>query len=199
MSLKVCTPTASGERGRMREFIVGRIGLACISISMAAAGAAAQTSKQIVDARAVLATEAAHTGSSVKAAVVAQVTPGFHINDHQPTLDYLIPTELKFEPSGLLAVDKIVYPKGEPQKFTFSDTPLSVYEGTIALGAVLTVAQTATPGTYSLKGKLSYQACNDHACLPPASVPVSLSIKVVPRNVPLKRVNADVFNKIQFD
>ncbi len=147
----------------------------------------------------VLATEAAHPGSLVKAAVVAQVAAGFHINDHKPTLDYLIPTELKLDATPRLGVDKVVYPKGELKKFAFSDVALSVYEGKVLVGTTLKIPKVVPPGTYIIQGKLTYQACNDHACLPPASVPVSLTVKVVPRSVSLKAANADVFNKIQFD
>ena len=55
------------------------------------------------------------------------------------------------------------------------------------------------PGKKTIKGKLAYQACNEHACLPPTSVPLSITVKVVPRGVTLKRVHTDVFDKIQFD
>ena len=95
-----------------------------------------------------------------------------------------------------MAIERVVYPKGEAKKFAFADEPLSVYEGTLVVGAKLKVAPTVPPGSYALKGKLTYQACNDHACLPPASVPVALALKVVDKSVPLKRVNADVFGKI---
>ncbi len=147
----------------------------------------------------VLATDAAHPGSTVEAAVEAQIASGYHINDHHPSLDYLIPTELQLEPSKQASVEKVVYPKGEPQKFAFADGPLSVYEGSLLVGARLKVPTGLAPGTYTLKGKLAYQACNDHACLPPASAPLTLTLKVVDRGVPLKRVNADVFRKITFN
>ena len=151
----------------------------------------------VVEAHALLSTDAAHPGSTLKAAVEARIAPGYHINDHHPSLDYLIPTELKLEPTKQVEIEKVVYPKGEAKKFAFADAPLSVYEGALVVGAKLKVAPTVPPGSYALKGKLTYQACNDHACLPPASVPVTLALKVVDKSVPLKRVNADVFGKIE--
>ena len=66
-------------------------------------------------------------------------------------------------------------------------------------GADLQIARGVPPGMVTLKGKLSYQACNDHACLPPASVPVSLTVKVVARNVRLKPVDPEMFDRIKFD
>jgi DsbC/DsbD-like thiol-disulfide interchange protein len=131
--------------------------------------------------------------------VLAQVVAGFHINDHKPSLDYLIPTELKLEPSDQFTVKTVVYPKGSPKKFAFSDVPLSVYEGKVAVGTLLQAGKAVPAGTYTLKAKFAYQACNDHACLPPTSVPLTVSIKIVPRNVTLKPVESDVFQRIKFE
>jgi thioredoxin:protein disulfide reductase len=155
---------------------------------------AAQTEAPVVGARMVLATDAVHPGSPAQAAVVAQIAAGYHINDHKPSLDYLIPTELKLEPDKPVEVTKIDYPKGELVKLAFSDSPLSVYQGKIVVGATLKIAPATAPGSYTVKGKFAYQACNDHACFPPTSVPVTLAVKVVGRQVPLKAVNTDVFN-----
>lgn len=171
----------------------------CAFVVFAASAAAGQTSNPVVEAKLVLTTSGVHAGEAVKAAVVAQVTPGYHINDHKVTQDYLIPTELKLEPSKKLDVVKVVYPKGEMKKFAFMDVPLSVYEGTVYVGAILKFARATPPGAYTVKGNLSYQACNDHACLPPANAPFSLAVKLVPRRVALKRVNSEVLNKVQFD
>jgi thioredoxin:protein disulfide reductase len=155
---------------------------------------AAQTNALVVEARMVLATDAVHPGSVAQAAVVAQITSGYHINDHKPSLDYLIPTELKLESDKPVEVTKIDYPKGELVKLAFSDTPLSVYQGKIVVSTTLKVAPSTAAGSYTVKGKFAYQACNDHACFPPTSVPVTLDVKVVGRDVVVKRVNADVFN-----
>lgn len=159
----------------------------------------AQNKNPVVEARAVIATDAAHANSPIKLAVVAQVAAGYHINDHKPSLDYLIPTEIKVDPSDRFTVKNVVYPKGAPKKFEFSDVPLSVYEGPIVVGAVLQSAKVVPAGTYTLKGKFAYQACNDHSCLPPTSVPFTVAIKIVPGNVPLKPVEPNVFQRIKFE
>jgi len=158
-----------------------------------------QNANSVVEARAVMATDAAHANSPVKLAVLAQVAAGFHINDHKPSLDYLIPTELKLEPSDQFTVKTVVYPKGSPKKFAFSDVPLSVYEGKVVVGTLLQAGKAVPAGTYTLKAKFAYQACNEHACLPPTSVPLTMSIKIVPRNVTLKPVESDVFQRIKFE
>ena len=178
----------------MRRIILGSISLlAAISLS------AGQNSNHVVEVQALMATDAIHSGSRAKAAVVAQITPGYHINDHNPSLDYLIPTDLKLEVSKQISLAGVFFPKGSLNKFAFSDAPLSVYEGKLVVGTLVKVAKGVPPGTYKLEGKFSYQACNDHACLPPASVPLALTIKVVGPNVPLKRHNADVFDKLKYE
>jgi DsbC/DsbD-like thiol-disulfide interchange protein len=159
----------------------------------------AQISNPVVEAHAVVATDAGHSDSPVKIAVLARVAAGYHINDHKPSLEYLIPTELKLDPSDQFTVNKMVYPKGTLKKFVFSDVPLSVYEGTVVVGALLEAGKNLAPGTYTLNAKFAYQACNDHACLAPTHVPLSVIIKIVPPNVPLKTVESDVFRRIKFE
>jgi DsbC/DsbD-like thiol-disulfide interchange protein len=159
----------------------------------------APSDNSVVQARAVMSTDAAHANSPLKLAVLAEVAAGYHINDHKPSLDYLIPTELKVDPSDRFTVKTLVYPKGTLKTFAFSDVPLSVYEGTVVVGALLQVGKAVAAGTYTLKAKFAYQACNNHACLPPASVPLSVSIKVVPPDVPLKPLESNVFRRIKFE
>jgi hypothetical protein len=158
-----------------------------------------QGNSPIVEAHAVTATDAAHADSAAKVAIVAQVAPGYHINDHKPSLDYLIPTKFVADSSDQFSVKNIAYPKGSLKKFPFSDVPLSVYEGSVVVGIMLQVGKDVPVGTYALKGKFAYQACNEHACLPPTSVPVTIDIKVVPHQVSLKSVNKNVFQRIKFE
>lgn len=176
-----------------------RLILAGISLLTAVTLSPAQDSNHIVEVRALLATDATHPGSTAKAAVVAQIAPGYHINDHKPSLEYLIPTELKLDASKHVNLEGVSFPNGSLKKLAFSDSPLSVYEGRLVVGALLKVAKGAQPGAYKLEGKFSYQACNDHACLPPASIPLALTVRIVSASVPLKRQNADVFNKLKFE
>jgi DsbC/DsbD-like thiol-disulfide interchange protein len=168
----------------MKTILLGGT-LAC----MAALWASGQVVGQVVHAKVTMAPEAARPNSVIRAAVVAEVAPGYHINDHHPSLDYLIPTEVKLEPSKQLTVQDITYPKGVLKKFAFSDTLVSVYEGTVRVDVALQVERGTPPGNYKVNGQLAYQACNDHACLPPATVPLLFSFKVVRRGAPVRRSN----------
>ncbi|HZT71358.1 MAG TPA: protein-disulfide reductase DsbD domain-containing protein [Terriglobia bacterium] len=180
----------------MRSFAVR---LMTASLLLLVAGPAfASGGPQVVSAQVFLATDAVHAGQAAKAAVVARIRPGYHINDHKPSLDYLIPTRLTFQGSPVLKVEAITYPQGKPMKFDFLDSPISVYEGEVHVVSILKVDRAAKPGTYPLSGKFMYQACNDHACLAPTSVPLELKVRVVPASVPLKAANAEVFKTVSF-
>lgn len=154
-----------------------------------------QNVQPIVKAKMVLATDAVHPGSTARTAVIAQIAPGYHINDHQPTLKYLIPTELKFRPENTFRVENISYPKGKLQKFEFAENGLSVYEGRLVIPAQLKIASSARAGDYRLSGQVTYQACNASACFPPASANFTLLVRVVSHRVPLKPSNSAVFDK----
>jgi hypothetical protein len=168
-------------------------------VFFAAASWAGQGAAPIVTARTVLETDAAHPGSLLEAAVLAQIAPGYHINDHKPPLDYLIPSALKMETNPRIALDSVNYPEGTPLKLAFSDKPISVYQGALVIRAKLKIAASTPPGIYNLKGKFAYQACNDHECFPPTSVAVEMAVKVVGPGVRLKRANPDVFKRVKFE
>lgn len=183
---------------RVNNQSVGAIRSILLILVVATARVWAQSGSPVVSAHAVSATDAVHADSPVKLAVLAEVAAGYHINDHKPSLDYLIPTKVVLEPSDKFTVKNVDYPHGTPVKFAFSDVPLSVYQGKLTVGVLLQAGSALAPGTYTLKAKFAYQACSDHSCLAPTSVPVAISLKVVPKNVPLKAVEPDVFKRISF-
>jgi thiol:disulfide interchange protein DsbD len=174
--------------------VVLALGLACL----ASPGAHAQKPPVVVSARLLLASQGAHPQSLVKAAVVAHVKAGYHINAHHPSLNYLIPTEVQFDRSSAASVERVIYPAGRLVRFAFSDTPLAVYEGDVLIGLVLRLGRPDASTEIQLRGKLSYQACNNHACMAPTSVPVTLAVPILPSGVALKPLHTTVFSKIRF-
>jgi DsbC/DsbD-like thiol-disulfide interchange protein len=170
----------------------------CLFLLLAPGGASAGGNDAVVEVRTFWGASAVHPGQAVRLAVVATIAPGYHINDHKPSLDYLIPTEINFAKTPSWNAEKEVYPRGNPRKFAFLDSSISVYEGETRIGAVLRAARSLRPGNYKLRGDFSYQACNDHACLPPAKVPFDIAIQVVPASVPVMPANSEVFKKINF-
>lgn len=132
-------------------------------------------------------------GRSFELAVVLKIRPGFHINAREVSADYLIPTDLRIDlPAGFKA-GETSYPKGSPQKFAFSKTPLNVYAETATIRVPLTVQADAPLGPVKLPLKLRYQACSMEVCLPPVTLDVGASFSVAAAGATAKPVHPEVF------
>ncbi len=117
-------------------------------------------------------------GGTVTLRAEIAIERGWHVNSHQPTFDYLIPTEVTLElPSGF-DPPRIDYPPGEMKRFAFADQPISVYEGTVIV-PVRVMAPASTPaGKLTIPATLRYQACNDRLCLPPVNTAARVEVEI---------------------
>jgi thiol:disulfide interchange protein DsbD len=105
---------------------------------------------------------------------------GWHVNSHTPSEDYLIPTSVELGPAAGVTFSPPAYPAGESKKFSFSQTPLSVYEGSLTILVEGRVDDRAAPGERTLAGKLAFQPCSTTQCLAPASVAFAAPFVVTP-------------------
>jgi hypothetical protein len=119
----------------------------------------------------------AKRGSSVQAKLKVSIQPGFHANSNTPSEDYLIPMKLTWTP-GPLESPTVTYPKGQMEKYEFSDKPISVYTGNFELTTSFKVPANAPVSPAVMSGKLRYQACNNKSCFPPKTVEVKLPVQV---------------------
>ncbi|MGA2390974.1 MAG: protein-disulfide reductase DsbD domain-containing protein [Candidatus Sulfotelmatobacter sp.] len=109
-----------------------------------------------------------------------RVPPGYHINSNTPKSEFLIPTQLKMDLPTDIVLGKIDYPAGEDLVFPFQpDEKLSVYTGDFTVAVAVHPLHSVTPGKYIMHGVLRYQACDNAACYPPKTLPVSFDVKVV--------------------
>ena len=137
-----------------------------------------------------------YPGSEFKVAIKLNIAETWHINSDKPKEDFLVPTELNLnELSGFQLVKK-AYPEAKEYKFSFSDTPLSVWEGEFYIGAIIKVDENVQPGNYNLVFNLDYQACNNQSCLAPTSVSDTLLIEVADKSTPVNQINQEIFEKI---
>ena len=147
----------------------------------------------VVKARAYVSLEPVPRGHAFDLAVVAQTRPGFHINAHKVTGEYLIPTALEAElPPGFRALETI-YPPGVLRKFKFSPEKLRVYEGRFTLRMKLEAAPDAPLGPRQIPLLLHYQACNQEACLPPVKIPVTAALEIAPPGTSARAAHPDIF------
>ena len=122
-----------------------------------------------------------HSGVSIAGAgevrvpIAVRVRRGYHINSNRPNEPYLIPTSLSWDDSPFV-VESVDYPPAEEVQYDFSDTPLAVYSSRIE---IVTTFRVASPpeDLRELRGLFRFQACNDKACLPPRTIPVSVPVR----------------------
>ena len=118
-------------------------------------------------------------GGSADSALKIDLRGGYHVNSSTPAEDYLIPLKLTWNPGSMQATGTN-FPKPEMHKYSFSDTPLSVYTSGFEIVTHFKAPAKAAPGPSTITGKLRYQACNDHMCLPPKTLDVKLDVEIAP-------------------
>jgi Thiol:disulfide interchange protein DsbD, N-terminal len=117
-------------------------------------------------------------GKEFQIAVVMKIRDGFHVNARKKSAEYLIATDLKTDGATGFKIGDVTYPEGELHTFSFSKTPLNVYERTVILKVPVTVASDAPAGAQHIPLKLRYQACSNEVCLPPVTLPVDAVVNV---------------------
>jgi cytochrome c biogenesis DsbD-like protein len=132
-------------------------------------------------------------GKEFQIAVVMKIRDGFHVNARKKSAEYLIATDLKTDGATGFKMGDVTYPEGELRTFTFSKTPLNVYEKTIVLKMPVTVSADAPTGTQHIPLKLRYQACNNEVCLPPVTLPVDATVNVTASAGAAHPAHPDVF------
>ena len=118
-------------------------------------------------------------GGTIRAAVIIDIHEGWHSNSHTPKDKYLKPTILKIDAMEGVTPGEIIYPPAKDVNLPISDSPVSVYEGKVAIGFPLTFADSMQPGAVTVKGTLNIQACNDKTCASPSSITIEIPIKVL--------------------
>jgi thiol:disulfide interchange protein DsbD len=149
--------------------------------------------KDVVSPTAYASLDPVARSSSFQIAVVLKIREGFHINARQPSADYLIATDLRADlPAGFKA-GEISYPKGELRKFSFSKTPLNVYENKVIIRMPIDALPDAPAGVAHIPLKLRYQACSTDACLPPVTLPVDVAVNITETKSAARPAHPELF------
>ncbi len=127
------------------------------------------------------------------------IGPEWHINASPANDEFLIPTRLEIATDALpFHVLDIVYPEALMVSLGFSASDVAVYSESALIGALVKADASLKPGTYALKGTVTFQACNDISCLPPESRDLEITIVVVESERETREINTDVFEAIRF-
>ncbi len=137
-------------------------------------------------------------GGTIDLAVVLRMTPHWHVNAHEVSDEYLIPTTVAVEAPPGMTVRAIVYPAAVEKTLSFSDKPLKLYEDAAYIGIRVAVPSDAEPGDRTFKASVTYQPCDNVKCIAPATETLDIPVRVSPAAEAIDAVHAEVFEKIDF-
>jgi thiol:disulfide interchange protein DsbD len=187
-------PKDRGQRMPRPLVRMGFLALAVLAVNALAQDNAYPPAASVLQPKAYVSLQPVPAGRSFEVAVVAKISPGFHINAHVPSEDYLIPTKIVADlPPGLLVVET-TYPHGVMRAFRFSKTPLRVYEGSFTVRMKMRATGTAPLGPQKIGLTVGYQACNQDACLPPTKLSVTADLEIAAVDTPAHPVHSDIFS-----
>lgn len=135
-------------------------------------------------------------GSDAQFVIILGIQEGWHLNAHNPTLDYLIGVDLNIDANDHAVVSDIQYPQPLQMQFSFAQDVLDVYEGNTAILLNMKTSEDLKPGNYSITGSLTVQACSDKVCLPPANVELGFPIQIG-NQTSANSEHADLFTELE--
>ena len=136
-----------------------------------------------------------HPNSKLKIALKADIEEGWHINSNKPNDEYLIKSEV-ISKNEKFPFAKIVFPEARNETLSFSDKPVSVFEGDIVIGLLINIDKSLSHGNYKIPVQLKYQACNNQSCMPPTSITDTIQISIVDSNRVINQINKDDFKNL---
>jgi DsbC/DsbD-like thiol-disulfide interchange protein len=105
--------------------------------------------------------------------LVASMKPGYHVASNVAPA---YPLKVKLLDNDAAQLQNVAYPA--PKSHKLGEETLSVFDGDIRLKLTLKVAPNAPVGRTVLTGKVSYQACDDRACLRPDSIDIKIPLDI---------------------
>ena len=137
--------------------------------------------------------ESVPAGEFFKVAVMLDIQEGWKINANQPTEDFLIGTELNLEQREGFVIADMRYTKGKMLDVDFAEDAIKVYEKKTPVFIEFRSSGNLEPGDYTINGSLRVQACDDHVCLAPSNIDVSIPVNVVESGTSVTEINKEIF------
>ncbi len=115
-------------------------------------------------------------GAPARFELTLKMADGYHINAHEPGLDFLIPLDLRASAGLAVQVD---WPAGEVYEGPLAQGRLAEGEMRVHEGTIMLPVRVAQVGEITDQPRLmlTYQVCTDYACLAPATVPVAVELE----------------------
>ncbi len=156
-----------------------------------------QGTESIVSLKVLGSTDKFKVGENHSITIALTIKEPFHINAHEPTDEFLIPTAVKFKSQNGLTIGTIKYPAPEHKKFVFSEEPLAVYENTVYIFTHVTVASDIQENKIVIEGILGFQACDDQSCQAPDETVFSQEFSIAKGSETVTLINQDIFAQQQ--
>ncbi|MGA7851998.1 MAG: protein-disulfide reductase DsbD domain-containing protein [Candidatus Acidiferrales bacterium] len=128
------------------------------------------------------------SGNRVTLIAQIELPPNVHV--YSPGVQGYKPIQLTLSPADGIEFAPVAFPTSKVLYLAAIEEHVPVFEGKFRITQDVTVTVSKTRDivrslvsagkTISITGVLSYQACDDRDCYPPASVPVMWSLQVLP-------------------
>lgn len=133
-------------------------------------------------------------GSEFSVAVILNIKESWHLNAHEPTLDYLIGTEIDFASHDQIILSDVTYPEPSTYDFEFADgQELKVYSGETIIFANFVASEGIETGVEQLEASMTLQACDNEICLAPEDTSITFSLDVAGPDDEVQEINDDIF------
>ncbi len=134
-------------------------------------------------------------GGTYPLALSLTIGKGFHINSTQPSDPHLIPTRLSFQVPEGITLSRPMFPRPRKMRVGFLDKPAEFFGGRVLVRTSINIDAGLAPGSYQVRGSLSYQACNNQMCMMPQEVSFSIPVTVTPAGRPGPRLHPEIFGQ----
>ncbi len=135
-------------------------------------------------------------GKDYPIAFKIEIPKGLLLHGHEASpAQMLMPTDLSFAPAEGVSIVELQFPAPKNVKLPYSDDNIEVYKGQVLVRGRLHIGRNVAPGSYNIKGTLSYQACTFDSCFPPKKQQILVAVKVVPPGTQTIPLNMALFSR----
>jgi uncharacterized protein YyaL (SSP411 family) len=121
-------------------------------------------------------------GGEFEVEVNLTIKGNYHIYANPAGSDDVIPTVVSLPPGSGATLVEVRYPPGESKVLEASGTAkVKVYENQGSATVKIRLSPEIKPGPATFTLKIRYQACDDRACLAPATLDLPVSVEVKPK------------------
>jgi uncharacterized protein YyaL (SSP411 family) len=120
-------------------------------------------------------------GREIEVILTLTIEDPWHIYANPTGTANVKPTVVTLAPGGPAVLERVDYPRGEAKALGGLTEKIPVYEGRVVITARVGLKPDAKAGPSELTFQVRYQACDDRACLAPASLSVPLRVDVKSR------------------